>query len=272
MDSGRCCLSDRDSTALTPLSDQVVGPRLEFAYIDESGDTGMGTGGSTTFTLGCVLIPADDWTTRLDHIIEMRRAVRDLYRIPMRQEAKANHIVGVKKVYRDLGLGDGQMRDLYQRHLKSLITVSSGVFAISIRKDLLQKRDLDVFDRSWTYLLERLRKRSDSSGVPIVIVHDIGQNDEVRKLVRRFRRITWSAVGDRVNARHIVEDSVPRDSQQSYFIQLADLVAYAASVKVLPRNGRTAKICNDEMWDLLAPIHVDKVSQRGDGIYLFPPK
>jgi len=241
---------------------------MEFAYVDESGDTGAA--GTRTFTLGCVLVPVDDWFARFDQLVTMRREIRDAYLLPMRQEAKANRMVGVKKIYRELGLGDGQVRDIYQRHMRAAAQIASGVFAIVIRKDLLAKPDLDVFDISWRYLLERLRKRTEESGTPIMVIHDIGQDDAIRKLLRRFRRLTWTAAGARVSAPLIIEDPVPRDSQHSYFIQLADLAAYAASARALPRTGRTTTICNDEMWQLLKPVHVTRVSQRGDGLYVFP--
>jgi hypothetical protein len=243
---------------------------VEFAYIDESGDTGPA--GTRTFTLGCVLVPVDDWFVRFDQLVEMRRALRDTYHLPMRQETKANHLVGVKRIYRDLGLGDGQVRDIYQRHMHVAARIASGVFAIVVRKDRVKKPELDIFDMAWRYLLERLRKRSEESGTPIMVIHDIGQDDTIRKLVRRFRRITWSASGKQVAAHLIVEDPVPRNSQHSYFIQLADLAAYAASAKALPRSGRTASICNEQMWKLLEPVHVTKVSGRGDGLYVFPAK
>lgn len=243
---------------------------MEFAYIDESGDTGAA--GTRTFTLGCVLVPVDDWAERFDQLIAMRRDIRDTYHLPMRQEAKANHLVGVKKIYRELGLGDGQVRDIYQRHMRAANRVASGVFAIVIRKDLLVRPDVEVFDTSWRYLLERLRNRSEDTGTPIMVIHDIGQDDAIRKLVRRFRRVSWSAAGKPVSAPLIVEDPVPRNSQHSYFIQLADLAAYAASAKALPRSGRTAAICDEQMWQLLKSVHVTKVSQRGDGLYVFPPK
>lgn len=42
-----------------------------------------------------------------DRLAEIRRVVRDTYRLPMRQEVKANHFVGVRRIYRDLGLGYG---------------------------------------------------------------------------------------------------------------------------------------------------------------------
>ena len=244
--------------------------RMEFAYVDESGDTGAA--GSRTFTLGCVLVPVDNWFERLQQLVEMRRAIRDVYGVPMRQEIKANHLVGVKKLYRDLGLGDGQVRDIYQRQLRIATQMTSGAFAVVIRKDLMNEQDLDVFDTAWRYLLERLGNRSDDSGTPIMVLHDIGQDDAIRKLIRRFRRVTWPAPGGQTSTRLIVEDPVPRDSQHSYFIQLADLTAYAASVKALPRSGRTASICNDEMWQLLEPVHVSTGSRRTNGLYVFPTK
>ncbi len=66
----------------------------------------------------CVLVPVDDWFVRFDQLVEMRRALRDTYHLPMRQEANANHLVGVKRIYRDVGLGDGRVRDIYQRHMR----------------------------------------------------------------------------------------------------------------------------------------------------------
>lgn len=255
---------------LKRLRQSAQSPTAEFAYIDESGDVGMAAG-SKTFTLTCVLIPLDDWNDRLEYMIQMRRDTRDKYGVPMRQEAKANHIVGVKKIYRDLKLGDGQMRDIYQRHMRAIERLSSGVFSIVIQKDEIKKRDTDVLDMAWRYLLERLRKRSESTGSPIMIVHDQGQDAQIRKLIRRFRRITWTASGMKVSAPLLVEDPTPRDSQQSYFIQLADMAAYAASVKVLPRKGRTNSVCNELMWDTLGDVRIAAVSpQRGDGLYVFP--
>lgn len=240
---------------------------MEFAYIDESGDTGIT--GTRTFTLGCVLVPADDWGTRLDQLVSMRRDIRDTYGLPMRQEVKANHLVGVKKAYLDLGLGDGQVRDIYQRHLRATTQIASGVFAVVARKDLMEAPNPDVFDTSWRHLLDRLRKRSETTGAPILVIHDIGQDDAIRKLIRRFRRPTAYS---RMPASLIVEDPVPRDSRHSYFIQLADLAAYAASSTALPRAGRTAAICDETMWQMLKSVHVSEVSQRLDGLYVFPSK
>lgn len=239
----------------------------EFAYIDESGD--IGVGGSTTYTLGCLLIPMAEWTDALDHMVTLRRELKKTYRVLQSQEVKANHLVGVKKVYSDLGLGDGQVRDIYRRHMDSVSQISSGTCAVVIHKSKINKSDIDVFGTAWEYMFTRLRKRSESSGNPIMVVHDDGERVAVRKALRKFRRNNWQ--GSRYGeARLLIEDSVARDSQQSYFIQLADLVAYAASRNAVPANGKTTKVCDTSMWERLGDVRIPEVSGRRDGIYKWP--
>lgn len=148
--------------------------------------------------------------------------------------------------------------------------MSSGVCSIVIHKSEIIQPDMDVFRCAWEYLFTRLRKRTES-GQPILIVHDQGEDDKVRKHLRRFRRHNWQGAGSGFGeARMLVEDAVARDSQHSYFIQLADLVAYAASRHAVPANGKTRKICDTTMWDRLAAIQIQEVSDRGDGIYKWP--
>jgi hypothetical protein len=244
----------------------------EFVYIDESGDTGsLAAGGSKTYTLGCVMVPMAHWTDALDHLVSMRRRIKSDYGLKMAEEVKANHLVGVKKIYRDLNLGDGQVRDIYQRHMDAIEHVSSGVGAIVVNKPLIKRADLDVFDTAWEYLLTRLRKRTEATGHPIVVIHDDGEPDRVRKHLRRFRRRNWqgSSAGE---ARMLIEDPVARDSRQSYLIQLADLTAYAASRHAVPTTGRTTRICSEEMWTRVSARHIAQISTRNDGIYMWPTK
>lgn len=246
-------------------------PRAEFAYIDDSGDPGVGGGGSKTFGLGCVLVPLDEWTRRLDLIHDLRKRLNAAYGVKIRDEVKGEWLAGVKKHFRDLALGDGQLRDIYQRHLRLLPVVASGAFAVVIRKEQIQKATVGVEDTAWQYLLQRLRMRSLETRAPIMIIHDqSSDNAEIRKRVRRARRFLW-ADGHANTAELIVEDPVPRQSDQTFFIQMADLVAYATTRKVIPARGRGSAICSDEMWDEAGPARLGKVSpRRGDGIVVWP--
>ena len=76
------------------------------AYVDESGNTGaIASGGSLTFSLGCVLLDADQWPDAFDQLLNFRRRLRSTYGLPMRAEIKANYLLRNNGPFRKLGLG-----------------------------------------------------------------------------------------------------------------------------------------------------------------------
>jgi len=226
------------------LLSSAAAPTAEFAYVDETGDSGdMAQGGSRTYTLGCVLAPIDHWTDRLDLLSEVRRGIKDTYQIRMRDELKANYLIRPRGPLKNSGLGDGQLRDIYRRMLNGLNVVSSGVFAVVIDKEHLQS-GYDPAERAWHFLLQRLRIRSQLMSHPIIVVHDEGEDKRVRRWHRAFRRHSYDPQGRRVQAKLLVEDPVPRASILSYFVQAADLVAYAAFRRVQPPMASKASVCD----------------------------
>lgn len=241
-----------------------IGP--EIAYIDESGDTGAA--GSSTYSLGCLLIPMHRWTDSLDQIVATRRELRDAYGLPMQAEVKANHLVGVKKTYTDLGMGDGQVRDVFIQHVQTAARIGR-VGSVVIHKSMIRRPDIDVFTTAWEYMFTRLRARTEASGQPILIVHDEGEADRVRKHLRKFRRANWQG-RTYGQARLLIEDPVARDSQHSYFVQLADLIAYTASRHVVPASGKTTRICDQQMWARFGDSRIVEVSSARNGIYKWP--
>ncbi|MBO9627303.1 MAG: DUF3800 domain-containing protein, partial [Microbacterium sp.] len=105
----------------------------------------------------------------------------------------------------------------------------------------------------WETLLQRLERTSSAEQATFSIHHDEGENDSVRRLVRKARRFltAGSAFGGGTftnPARLLVDDPIPRRSEQSYFIQLADLVAYAAFRSVIAPSSAIGTICPQDMW------------------------
>jgi hypothetical protein len=106
-------------------------------------------------------------------------------------------------------------------------------FAIVINKTELAARGNDENPRevAWEFLLQRVERLTTTTHKPAMVVHDEGES--VRKIAWKARRAgsAGSAFGTghlSRPARLLIDDPVPRDSRQSYFVQLADVSAYAA--------------------------------------------
>lgn len=77
-------------TGLINVGDKRVAT-LTLAYADESGSAGAA--GSTTFTLGCVLVEAARWPNVFDDVLDYRRFLPDRFGLPVRAEIKANYLL-----------------------------------------------------------------------------------------------------------------------------------------------------------------------------------
>ena len=225
------------------------------AYIDESGNTGdPDSGGTLTFTLGCVLIDADLWPTAFDEMISFRRRLRTTFGLPMRGEVKANYLLRNSGDLRPLALGPGARRVIYRAHLRMLQSLPARAFAVVVDKRQEHRSPAGYFDLAWEGLLQRLERTSTKERVTFAVFHDEGEDEAIRKWVRRARRHltagrAYGQGGFANPAALLVDDPVPRRSTHSYFIQMADLVAYAAFRAVIPPGGAIAQVCPEDMWD-----------------------
>jgi uncharacterized protein DUF3800 len=196
---------------------------MYLAYIDDSGDPGVVAGSPTpTYTTACVLIRDQHWVpfskTSSDFVVTYGRRSGFVCGRNMRLQAKAG-------------------------------TVKT--FAVIIDKSKCATAD-DVRATAWRHTLERVEAFARHNNETVMLVPDSGEYDRFRKLARRMRR--YSQVGamtgggtlSRPLARYLVDDPVERDSAQSYFVQLADLNAYAAYRKEQPDP-----LFPTTMWDEL---------------------
>lgn len=147
------------------------------------------------------------------------------------------------------------------------------MFCVLIDKTRISTQSVDVREIAWRHALQRLERFWTGSKDNLHVLPDEGHGDFIRKkicLMRRFNHVP-SAFGGRAlgrNAENIVEDSSDRRSKESFFIQLADLNAYAAYRKVFP-----AAAFGGEVWDDLGAARVLEVnSVRGGppGIVVWP--
>lgn len=234
------------------------------AYVDESGNTGpIASGGTLTYTLGCVLLLASNWPFAFDGHLNFRRRLKTRFGLPMRAEVKWQYLLRNSGPIRALGLTPNDRRVIFRAHLNVQRQLGAEVFAVVVDKRASPAIETDCFNLAWESLLQRLERstrgsRSAFGNMPFMVIHDEGDNDAVRAWVRRSRRhlTAGSAFGLgrlRNPAGRVIDDPVARQSHHSYFIQTADLAAYAAFRSVIPPGSGVRSFCPSSTWGLLGP-------------------
>ncbi|MBO9556197.1 DUF3800 domain-containing protein [Cellulomonas sp.] len=129
-------------------------------------------------------------------------------------------------------------------------------FSVVVDKGRAGVHGAAAFEMAWQTLLQRLERLSTSEEVSVMVVHDAGENDEIRKLFRKARRYLTAGRaagggGFRFAADRFIDDPTPRNSDASYFVQVADLVAYAGWRTYQRPGGSVARVVPHTMWNEL---------------------
>jgi hypothetical protein len=241
------------------------------AYVDESGDDGIKRGSSLTYSLGCVVIESPDWAATFDSMIMFRRYVSARFGIPVRAEIKANYLLHNGGPLRRRPLSERARFKLYRAHMRIQDKLGMKAFAVVVNKGEAASKfggSRGSSDIAWEYLLQRLERTF--RGSEVMVVHDEGDALTIRKRARKARRAgsAGSSFGTgvlNVPFRNLLDDPVSRVSRQSYFIQLADLNAYAAFRRLYSPPSKRGKVVPSRMWDYLQGAHLTAVRNASYG-------
>lgn len=248
---------------------------MYFAYFDESGDSGYENSPTNTFTLAAVLVHDNDWMATLDEMVSFRRYVRDQFGVPPRAEIKANWLIHKKgPCFKNLDLSFPGRLNLYEAFMRFQRKVGMiQTFAIVIDKDKVYKTSVSPRDYAWTRAIERLERFGSGEGETLHVLPDEGHGHFIQKKIRAMRRFhkvdsAFDAKTLDRRAENIIGDSSDRSSEESYFIQLADLNAYAAYRRVYPGSN-----FDESYWKELGDARVNEVNRLSGGptgIVLWP--
>jgi len=246
-------------------------------YVDESGDPGYKGSPTQAFVLACVVVPDEHWLPTLDMLVRMRRYLHTNFGLSIRAEIKASELVKGKGPWAECGpqrqgLSPEARLRIYRLCLRALTRLPwLRVFAVVIDKyEIVKQSTTDPRDRAWTFLIQRLERRKTN----VMLLPDDGHNafiDEKVRQMRRFNRVPAGGSSEAVLSRpalNVVEDPAHRSSRRSYFVQMADLCAYAAHRFVVSK-----KPFPQDMWLTLTASFENEVnSVRGGppGIVKWP--
>lgn len=245
-------------------------------YFDESGDGGApapwGNSSTKAFALGCLIVKDTVWLAALDDFIGYRRFLRESFGIQPRIEVKAATLAHNSGPIRKLRIGDLVRQRIYRQSMKLPTKLGNGqgihTFGVVVDKAAMNERgDTENPQRAaWERAIERLERFSVYNKDFCLVVPDDGTIPIIQSIVREKRRFSY--VGSHYGtsalprpASLVIEDPVPRNSRDSFFIQQADLIAYAAYHAVFPSSGFGAA----DYWDELAETRVAAVNKYSGG-------
>lgn len=218
---------------------------MYIAYYDEAGDDGFPKYSSPLFALTTLYLHYLNWKPAFEQIQKFRRQLRATYGIPVKTELHTKYFLLGKEPYRALKLSDQYRLDIIGLFCDLIAALDLQIVNVVIVKPRIMKQNYSVLDTALTYSVQRIEndlKPTVNAQNKFLIITDPGRVGKMRNTTRRIQRINYipSKFGPtsyRNEIRSLIEDPLPKDSAESYFIQLADLVAQVVYLHAIVETG-----------------------------------
>lgn len=243
-------------------------------YVDESGDSGMNNSPTRYFVLSGLIIHELRWQETLDKLIAFRRRMQHAFGLRLREEihsaAMINHPGELVRIKRNDRL-------TIIRAFANEVAQLPDANVINIVVDKHNKpAGYDVFTMAWKALIQRFENtishrnfrgpsNPDERGI---LFPDNTDNKKLTQLLRQMRRYNpvpnqpHFGLGYRnIHLSRVVEDPNFRDSQHSYFIQSADLIAFLLYQQLAPSSYIRRKSARN-YFNRLGPVLCKVASSR----------
>jgi hypothetical protein len=260
---------------------------MYLAYYDESGDDGYPTTSSPLFVLSVLYQHHLVWKDNYEVIRKFKRQLANDFPFPFDEELHTRQFILNKYPYHKWRIGNADRIRVIDLYCELCAQLDAKIINVVVVKPRLNKPDSDVLDTALTFSVQRIE--NDLAAIPqnrFMIITDWGRVGKMRKTTRRVQKINFipSKFGPtprRMEIQKLIEDPLPKDSSQSYFIQLADLAAcivsfYAVDTqkvghlpKRLPAEIHAGKVT--EWMNMLKPsLNVKAASDDKYGVRFYP--
>ena len=218
---------------------------MHIVYYDESGDDGFPRYSSNFFILSAIYLHYLNWQSTFEEIKNFRRVLKDSFGIPVKEEIHTKQFLLNKNPYRAMGLSVQQRLKIVGLFCDLIANLEVKIINIAIVKPRIKNPKYNVLDTALTYSIQRIENDLNPTRNPqqrFMVISDFGRVGVMRQTTRRIQRINFipSRFGERAYRREIkslIEDPLPKDSKESYFIQLADLVSYIVNLYSIDTQG-----------------------------------
>jgi hypothetical protein len=217
---------------------------MRIAYYDESGDDGFPIYTSPLFVLSAVYLHYLNWKATFDQIHRFRRDLHNTYGLPVKMELHTREFLLNKNPYQSLGISDANRNQVISLVCDLIASLDVKIVNVAIIKPRLRSPKYNVLDTALKYSVQRIENDLDPVRNPeakFIIITDPGRVGKMRMTTRKIQRINFipskfSPQSYRQEIKSLIEDPLPKDSKESYFIQMADLISYVVYLHVLTQT------------------------------------
>lgn len=218
---------------------------MQLAYYDEAGDDGYPRYASPFFVLSAIYLHYLNWKASFDVIRDFRRQLKSVYGFPMKTEMHTRPFLLNKLPYLHLNLNDADRVAIVGQFCDMIGSLDARIVNVVVVKPRIRNAAYEVLDTALTYSIQRIENDMNPSINPdakFMIITDPGREGKMRKTSRRVQRLNfipskYHPGTYRRDVRSLIEDPLPKESSESYFIQISDLVSYVVYLYTVHTTG-----------------------------------
>ena len=249
---------------------------MYIAYVDESGDPGHNTTVTRYFTLSGIIVADSNWRAFLDRTKVFRQGLRRDFGLTLKSNLRATDLWKNSGDFRKLNLNYADRARIFRRTAEFLRSSQEvAILTVSIDKGSPQiQSTVKIDETAWTMFLQRYENWLLAREELGIIVNDEGYEKMTRMLSRKMR--VYNPIPSHYGGYYqapvvkIIEDPFSRHSQDSYFVQLADISAYLARL----RHNHTpwqAKWGIHKLYKRIKPRYILEASKKDNyGFVIYP--
>lgn len=259
MGNGRAC-PDGKSLLVLPcpirMLKEVAGQggaeRVHIAYIDESGDDGYPRYSSPLFVLTCLYLHDASWHDLQERSRAFRLWMRAELGFPMTWEMHCKRFLLDKRPFSDLGLSDARRVAALDHYISFLAGLDVRVCNVVVDKTLVETSSFEVCHEALAETVRSVQRCLVADGPgsadgpdpsSFILISDRGRVGKMTRTSRQLQRRRRTARADDFDLTSrrwagMLEDPLPKDSQESYFIQHCDVIALLVYWQILLERGR----------------------------------
>ncbi len=206
---------------------------MYISYFDESGDDGFPARSSDIFVLTSVSIHYSVWENINNEVHRFRKELKRKYNFPVNFEFHTREFLMNKSPYRSLNFDPFLRKEILFDFFDFVSKLDIRIINSAINKSLIEEPGFKVLKAALRDNIHSIDKYIRDKGEEnrFLIITDegrVGKMITATRQIRKMNSVLYEESSEIFGSdiKRLIEDPLPKNSKESNFIQIADMVAY----------------------------------------------